>query len=227
MPELRHRSYQLELLDGEHISKKELWQNLKELEVINQLLGGYAPLLKGLNTIELTSSPLKIVDIGCGGGDSLRRVSDWAKKNNISVELSGVDLKEECLNYARVHSSDYEINWICSDYQKLDTQWDIVMSSLFCHHLDEQQLLTYLRWAKLHSRHCVLINDLHRHPLAYYGIQWLTKLLSKSHLVKHDAPLSVWRGFTRPELEKALIKCQFQFDIKWVWAFRYLVIGYV
>ncbi len=70
------------------------------------------------------------------------------------------------------------------------------------------------------------INDLQRHPLAYYSIKYITKFFSKSYLVKNDAPLSVLRGFKKDEwkgiFEKAGI---INYSIQWKWAFRYLIIA--
>ncbi len=69
------------------------------------------------------------------------------------------------------------------------------------------------------------INDLHRHPLAYYSIRWLTGLFSRSYLVKNDAPLSVRRGFSRSELKSLLEAAGItNYSIRWRWAFRWLVI---
>ncbi len=82
-----------------------------------------------------------------------------------------------------------------------------------------------LQWMQQNSSKGFFINDLHRHPLAYYSIKWITKFFSKSYLVKNDAPLSVARGFKKEEwkyiLNKAGIKT---YTIQWQWAFRYLVI---
>jgi hypothetical protein len=84
-----------------------------------------------------------------------------------------------------------------------------------------------LRQLKEQARKAVIINDLHRHPLAYYSIRWLTKLLSQSEMVKYDAPLSVLRGFSRNEwldlLREAGIS---RFSLKWKWAFRWQLIIY-
>jgi hypothetical protein len=75
------------------------------------------------------------------------------------------------------------------------------------------------------SKNGFFIGDLHRHWLAYYSIKFLTKLFSKSYLVKNDAPLSVQRGFTKKEwvilLKKAGIK---NYEITWCWAFRHLIL---
>jgi hypothetical protein len=78
---------------------------------------------------------------------------------------------------------------------------------------------------RLNSRWGFFINDLHRHFLAYYSIQILTRLFSKSYLVKNDAPLSVARGFTKNEWQKLLKEVGMQeARISWRWAFRHLIV---
>mgnify|MGYP003578018949 FL=1 len=77
------------------------------------------------------------------------------------------------------------------------------------------------------SRYAVIINDLHRYPAAYYSIGILTKLFSKSPLVKHDSKLSVLRGFKKGELIRLLKEAGVsKYRIKWMWAFRWQVVIY-
>jgi hypothetical protein len=47
----------------------------------------------------------------------------------------------------------------------------------------------------------VLVNDLHRHRVAYASIRLLSRLFSHSVMVKHDGPVSVRRAFRPLELE--------------------------
>jgi hypothetical protein len=68
------------------------------------------------------------------------------------------------------------------------------------------------------------INDLHRHWMAYYSIKLLTRLFSKSYLVKNDAPLSVHRGFKKKEWNAIFTEAGIRnFSCKWRWAFRWLI----
>ena len=240
MPDLRQRSQALELLDAPNIPRADLWRNLAELDTINRWLGGHAITLVGLQRL-LVNLPseseaprkLRVVDIGCGGGDSLKAIAAWVKvakvvqQLGLQLELTGVDLKPECLEFAQQACQGLDIHWICSDYRLLESEYDIVLTSLFCHHLDPIQLREFLLWAKQNAKMGLLINDLHRHPLAWWGIHILTAIFSRSHLVKHDAPLSVWRGFSRAELAEVLAETGWKADLEWCWAFRYRVLGYV
>jgi 2-polyprenyl-3-methyl-5-hydroxy-6-metoxy-1,4-benzoquinol methylase len=166
-----------------------------------------------------------VLEIGCGGGDNLLYLANWAAQNNYQIQFTGVDLKKECIDYALSQCGAFSnINYIHSDYRDLThspTSYDIIFSSLFCHHFTDNELKEIVEFKKQKSKLGYFINDLHRHPVAYYSIQFLTCLFSKSPLVKNDAPLSVLRGFKLKELRQI---CGKVVHINWKWAFRWLVI---
>jgi 2-polyprenyl-3-methyl-5-hydroxy-6-metoxy-1,4-benzoquinol methylase len=221
------RSYKKELLDRDDIPFADIKKNMEELNVINHRLGGHAITLKGLKTIlgKLFQNPISILEIGCGGGDNLRVIKEWAAKKGIAVQLTGADINEACVQFARAQPGNAGIKFICADYKTVSLRQHVIFSSLFCHHFTDEELVEMLRWMQRHASAGFFINDLHRHPAAYYSIKALTALFSKSYLVKHDAPLSVQRGFTKQEwaelFQKAMLaNCR----IRWQWAFRWLII---
>lgn len=229
MIDLQHRSQLKELLDADNIPFADIRKNMQELDIINRCLGGHAITLKGLTSI-LTSSTknITICEIGCGGGDNLVAIDEWCSNKNIKPMLIGIDIKKECVQYATDRNKNLNASWVCSDYQLVEFNKDvpdIIFSSLFCHHFNQEQLVNMLQWMNINCSKGFFINDLQRHPLAYYSIKWLTRLFSRSYLVKNDAPLSVARGFTTNEwveiLEKAGIG---NYSIKWKWAFRHLIV---
>lgn len=231
MINFKQRSYQKELLDEDAIPAKDLFQNLKELNFINQWLGGHAITIDGfLEFIKKGKSINALAEIGCGGGDNLNAILNYNKKNKATYLIStGIDMKTDCINYAQQQINSPLAKWICSDYQLVN--WnnnekpDIIFSSLFCHHFTNNELVQQVKWMYEQSKSGFFINDLQRHPLAYYSIKWLTKFFSHSYLVKNDAPLSVLRGFSRKEWEDILNEAGIKnYTIKWKWAFRYLII---
>jgi 2-polyprenyl-3-methyl-5-hydroxy-6-metoxy-1,4-benzoquinol methylase len=225
------RSFQSELLDESFIPQEDLYRNLYELEVINTYLGGYAITNKGLSALLANHSKvpqtIRIVDIGSGGGDTLRKMAIWCKKHHIKAELIGIDLKEDCIRYAQSKSKDFpEISFIQSDYKNIHLDADIFTSALFCHHLSDDELIFFLEWSQKNARLGFIVNDLHRHFLAYHSIKLLTKFFSRSYLVKNDAPLSVKRSLAKKDWENILQKAQIRdYNISWQWAFRWLIVG--
>jgi SAM-dependent methyltransferase len=229
MVPFKHRSYQKEILDRSDIPFADIEQNMKELDVINHKLGGHSITLKGFRRLMdscRSKQIIQIVEIGCGGGDNLRIIKNYANENGIDVKLTGVDINPDCISFAKAHNNNTEIDFICEDYKNFYPveKPDMIFNSLFCHHFADEELVGILQWMKINSTAGFFINDLHRHPVAYYSIKFLTKLFSKSRLVKNDAPLSVLRGFVKKDWEQILKQAGIKdFKIEWCWAFRWLI----
>jgi 2-polyprenyl-3-methyl-5-hydroxy-6-metoxy-1,4-benzoquinol methylase len=222
------RSYQAELLDAEDIPFAAIERNMQELNTINTLLGGHAITVKGIAQLIGNLQEINICEIGCGGGDNLIAINKYCQQNNIKVHFAGIDIKQNCINFAATKEAlKLNTNWIVSDYQQVhfDTKPDIIFSSLFCHHFTNEQLITQLQWMQENSKVGFFINDLHRNSIAYYSIKIITQIFSRSYLVKNDAPLSVARGFTKPEWIDLFTKAGIRkYIITWQWAFRFLII---
>lgn len=229
MPDLSRRSYQKEILDGDDSPFEDIRQNMKELDVINTWLGGHKITIKGLEQLlnRVSHTQLLVCEIGCGGGDNLRVVQQHCKRKRIKVQLIGIDINPHCVAYAQSREENKGIEFICSDYSTtvFPQKPDIIFSSLFCHHFTEDELRFQFTWMKNNSTLGFFVNDLHRHTLAYYSIKLLTRLFSKSYLVKNDAPLSVKRGFKREEIMQICERSSIStYELKWMWAFRWLLI---
>lgn len=230
MTDLSQRSYKKELLDENNIPFEDIQQNLKELNLINIHLGGHAISIQGFKQLSGGKRTVSICEIGCGGGDNLNAIYLWSKKNNIQINFTGIDINSNCISYARKTTTIPNIQFISSDYRKVNfgnSNPDIVFCSLFCHHFTDEELIEMMNWMKAN---CVLgffINDLHRHPIAYHLIKNITRLFSRSYLVKNDAPLSVLKGFRKTEWKNILHQAGIKnYTIKWKWAFRYLIVAH-
>jgi 2-polyprenyl-3-methyl-5-hydroxy-6-metoxy-1,4-benzoquinol methylase len=230
MPSFKKRSYQKELLDRDDIPFADIKRNMQELDFINRHLGGHDITLDGIVAL-IQKTPtfnktLTIIEIGCGGGDNLRAIKKWAAYIKLPVALLGIDINAECIAYARSQQRNAGIEFIQSDYRSttIEIKPDIVFSSLFCHHFTDDELVDQLRWMRDNSSIGFFINDLHRHPLAYYSIALLSNVFSRSYLVKNDAPLSVKRGFKKADWQRLFAAAEIHdYQCTWRWAFRWLV----
>ena len=226
---LSQRSYQKELLDNMHIPFEDIKQNMKELNFINTWLGGHKITIEGLKKFirQDKKEQWHICEIGCGGGDNLRAIEKWCSRKKLDVVFTGIDLKKECIDYAKACTPSDSYTWIVSDYREAGFQGskpDIIFSSLFCHHFSDEALHQMMQWMHSNTQHGFFINDLHRHRLAYYAIKFLTTLFSRSYLVKNDAPLSVKRGFSKSDWKHIMQRSGItEYAIEWKWAFRWLI----
>jgi 2-polyprenyl-3-methyl-5-hydroxy-6-metoxy-1,4-benzoquinol methylase len=232
MPDLTKRSSAAEIMDNLESSGPDLHQALRELETINYLLGGNYVTVNGIKQLIEGSDirqPITIVDLGCGSGDMLRWIRRWLEKKKINAHLKGIDANLNVVKYAAVHTPAsceiaYEAINIFSDEFKAQ-KFDIVTGTLFFHHFTNTELIDFFKQLRTQTSVGVIINDIHRHWFSYHSIKWLTKLFSKSAMVKHDAAQSVLRAFTKDDLLDILrLSGITHYRIKWCWAFRWQVI---
>ena len=223
---LRNRSYKKELLDNDGLPFEDVRINMREINTINTWLGGHKITLGGFKNLLTEQQKIHVCEIGCGDGNNLFVIAKWCKKKGINLNITGIDIKQECIDSAKKNYTSLNAEWIANDYRNacFKKQPDIIFSSLFCHHFTNEQLEEQLQWMQKNCSIGFFINDLQRNWFAYHSIKFITKLFSSSYLVKNDAPLSVARGFHKNEwikiLKSAGIKNYF---VEWKWAFRYLL----
>lgn len=232
MPDFARRSSEIEIMDDLNCSGEVIHQTLRELEFINKWLGGNAVTLNALDKLFQEGklhTPITIADLGCGGGDMLKLINQWAIKRNLQVELVGIDANPHIIAVARenlkglTNVSLHAMDIFSSTFEQL--QFDFIVGTLFFHHFTEEQLIRFFRKLSTQVRGGMIINDIHRHPLAYHSIALLTKAFSRSPMVINDAPLSVLRAFKKHELAHLLKEAGYTaYTIHWKWAFRWQVI---
>jgi len=230
MPDFSKRSREVEIMDNFTLDHRELDPVLKELEVINKLLGGFSVFYDAFRQLDLQNGN-SVCDWGCGGGDSLRVLEGYFRRRGLNMRLIGVDATAAAVEFARERNRAFRnMEFRHADVLEHEfgqNEFDVVVSSLFTHHFDDKQWILLIRKMVHASRKAVIINDLHRHWFAYHSIGMLTSLFSRSPMVKHDSKISVLRSFRKSELED-LIRCAGfrRFTIKWMWAFRWQIIIY-
>jgi len=220
-------------MDDKNVTLETLDECLSQLEIINIGTLAYRPTLLWLSRVLASfkpGRPVTIFDIGCGGGDMLRKIAGWAARKGIAVDLVGIDINPLAKRVAEKHTpKTAPIRYETADIYTLgpDRRADFIISSLFTHHLDDAELRRFIGWMDAHAEQGWLSNDLHRHPVAYYGIKYILAFMPFAHpIVRNDAPVSVARAFTKEEwctqLKDAGIP-ERQTTIEWHVPFRYSV----
>ena len=226
------RSPSVEIMDDLDCDGEVVFQTLRELDVINHWLGGNAVTINALKKRWQTIPKeyiITIADLGCGSGELLRIISRLAERENRQVRLTGFDANPHIVEYARTHSIEFEdityetANVFSEEFQ--EQKFDVVLATLFMHHFSEVELVKLFTYLRKQTQSTIIINDIHRHPIAYYSIHWLTQLFSRSTMVKFDAPLSVLRAFKKSEWIEIMKKAGINiYQLKWKWAFRWQLI---
>lgn len=194
-----------EWMEGQ-CSREDLRACLRDLAWVNRVLGGYRPILEWLDSLKLRGrgEPVRIVDVGCGYGDTLRRVGQWARDNNVPVELTGIDVCAKTVAIAREASGpDCRIAWLAADVFAYEPgkRPHLVISSLMTHHLEDADVVRFLRWMETRSEWGWAVNDLSRHPKPAWLFGWFARLARLHQFVQHDGPVSFARAFVTQDLQ--------------------------
>lgn len=224
---MRARSQEKELIDlgSDFYSPDEYKDCLKKLFRINQFLGIFRSTRKLLSNYAKEAS---LLDIGCGGGLFLLNLSCYfpeMKMLGIDTNNDAIVAAQQALNDWRKTSATQNLSFEAQhlDVTLSNNKFDIILATLLCHHLSDEELICFLHKACRHANQVVIINDLHRHSLAYWFYA-LTSPLFRNRLITHDGLISIKRGFTRSEWRSLLAKANIpNYQIKWRWPFRWQI----
>lgn len=224
---LNQRSFEKEQMDNLSLKGLKLERTLDGLSVINRLLGNTNGTLNAIKTILKDNNEiLTIVDLGCGGGDNLREISNWCTKNNRKIKLIGIDGNSNILDLANSKVGG-SIEYIQADILNKNfvlPECDILISSHFMYHFNDDDLVYFLNNCKSKVRKGIVFSELSRNSFAYILFKYLGFLLPLSPIVKQDGLLAIRRSFRKNELNTIVNKSVFNnYTIRYKWAFRYLL----
>jgi 2-polyprenyl-3-methyl-5-hydroxy-6-metoxy-1,4-benzoquinol methylase len=222
---LKQRSDATEWMDDATAGEPEFAAALRDLARISRMTLAYRPVLRFLDRLVAATgaTSLSVLDVGCGGGDLLAEISRWAARRGIGVTLTGLDRSPWATRYAT--ATGVPARFITADLFDLDPaeRFDVVVCSLFTHHLRDPELVRFLRWIEDRATRGWLISDLHRHWLPW-GAVWLGfRLLRFAPMVIHDSTISFARSFTRADWARLLAEAGVAARIRWGIPFRWTV----
>ena len=190
-----------EWMDLGYYSPKEYSDCLYQLDRIGSLLGGNKATLSAFDALKMP--PKKILDVGCGGGSFALQLA----QRYPDAKIVGIDIAPEAIEYARRQHREkfptlHNIEFIATHTPHLQyspKSFDVVTSTLVCHHLSDHEICEFLKEASTIARHAVIINDLHRHPIAALAFKIISPILFRNNMIAHDGLLSVKRAFSRDD----------------------------
>lgn len=206
MTNLAQRVRRDEQMDQPGLDAAVYEEVLRDLSRVNRWTLAARPTLEFLQRTAVGTGSFRLLDVGFGHGDMLRRIAAWARKRNLSATLVGVDINARSVDAARkATAADLDIEFIAGDYRDLPGSFDFIISSLVTHHMDDVELTTFLRFMEDRSRRGWFINDLHRHRAAHLFYPLLARLIGTHRIVREDGTLSIARSF-RPADWKRLLQ---------------------
>ncbi len=240
MPSFKTRTDEDEQMDDFSIDDERLTDALQQLRIVNQYLSGYSTTLSHLKPYLRSRSEshqkTRILDVGTGIADFPEKIVRWAAKHlpHHEIEIVAIDANPVTVAYAQKTLKERLPGELCDRIQVetadalalpyADQSFDISIAAMFLHHFAHDRATEIVKSMQRVSRDGILINDLHRHPLAYYGIYALTRLLPAAPMVQNDAPISVLRGFRSPELDAIAQAANLpNFSIQWRFPFRWIL----
>ncbi len=208
MVKLSVRSQEPEWMDTKPVTLETFRHCLQDLCWLNQLSFGYRPTISWLHD-EIQYRELKsfrLLDVGFGYGDMLRKIDLYCERYALDAELVGVDLNPYAKQIAEAVAQSKRIRYVTQnvfDYAEPGA-FDFIISSLFTHHLDHPELATFLQWQCDTARWAWFSNDIHRHWLPYVALRYFARLARLNELVQNDAPVSVARAFRHRDWQQLM-----------------------
>ena len=210
------RSLKLERIDTGDYTPEEYERFLREIGFINRFIGDFRALGKTLlrEIEDQKISNFSVLDVGAGSGELLREIAKFARRKNKRAKLFGLELNarsadailDESKNFAQIRSIQANALRLPFD----DQTFDYAISSLFTHHLTDEQIIKTLQEMKRVVRRKIFVIDLHRHRGAYLSYKLFCAAFRISPLVREDGSLSILRSFKPDELEILARKAGFE-----------------
>jgi hypothetical protein len=231
MVDLSVRSREPEWMDGEAVSESEFAACLEDLATVNTVTLARPPTLRFVARALESTPPdriLTLVDVGYGAGDMLRAIHGLAARKGRAMRLIGMDINPRSRPAARAATPA----GVAIDYRTGDAMAipdgepvDLIISSLVTHHMDDAEIVAFLRWMEGRARVGWFVNDLHRHAVPYHGFRLFSAMMRWHAFVRHDGPLSIARAFCREDWMALLARADVAnvADLRWRFPFRYCV----
>ena len=216
-----------ELMDAPGLPLAEVEGAYRVLRRVNRHLGNLqtirAEFRRFLREDLAVDEAVSMLDVGSGSGDIPLDLRDLVAKSR-PAQFIALDRDP-----AAATEANRLIPVVCGDALRLpfaDRSVDLVTAVKFAHHFAGEPLAQLLREMSRVARHRVVILDIRRHWLAYWGFWAWSRVFTTNRLVRYDGPLSVLRGFTRDELLcEVSVLPEFSWEVRASFGFQLALVG--
>ena len=193
-----------EMMDDPGLDYASHVEALQGLQRLNSLSSSASSIWREVRKLHKPGSkPVRVLDIASGGGDIPIALCEHAAFEHFAIDCVGADISPQAVSYAgqaaRAKNSPASFMEIDVLNQPLPDGFDVIVTSLFTHHLDPPDVIQLLRKMASSAKQMVLINDLVRSEVSLALVWLASRLVTKSPVVRFDATASVKASFTREE----------------------------
>lgn len=207
-PKLDNRAETLtEQMDREDCDPDKLFRTYHQFRLLNPLLSRWRTLFKTFIASIEVNRPLRILDIGCGGGDICLRMARWGASDGIDLDITGIDPDPRAEIYRNSLSIPASVTFLTATTDEListGNTFDIVISNHLVHHLTQHELIELCQQAEQLAERRVVFNDIRRHPVAYRAFSILMPIFFRNSYIVEDGLTSIRRSFKARELESLI-----------------------
>jgi 2-polyprenyl-3-methyl-5-hydroxy-6-metoxy-1,4-benzoquinol methylase len=196
-----------EIMDDPNLDHSEHQCALRGLARLNSCSGAQWALWRPIRQLAnaFGRKDLRVLDIATGSADNPIALWELARRAGYNLQIDGCDISDVAVETAKKRAARAGAP---SQFFRLDVVndpipegYDVLMCSLFTHHLDHAEAVALLEKMRVATRHMVLVNDLVRSMPSLVMVALATQMLSRSRVVHFDGPASVRASFTPEELK--------------------------
>lgn len=224
---LRTRATDLaEYMDEPECDAARLANTYRDFDRINTALSGWRTLYTRhiFPILREAGTGATVLDVGCGGGDVLRRLARWAQQDGLSPCFVGADPDLRAIQHARGEHTPANLRFVRATAGELvaaEERFDVVLSNHVLHHLTDGEVAALCDDSMGLATRLAIHADIHRHPLAYAGFPLIGGWFRDSYILE-DGLRSIRRAFTPDELRRLApdgwqVRTAFPFRLNLVW----------
>jgi ubiquinone/menaquinone biosynthesis C-methylase UbiE len=193
-----------ELMDAPGLPEAEVAGAYRTLRRVNRQLGNLSSLRREFDRFLDEDRPdpgaVSALDVGSGSGDLAAALREVLDRRGMAGRVVALDRDPTAVALARRSPHLAVVRGDALRLPFADRSIDVVTAIKFAHHFSGDALARLLAEMARVARRRVIVLDIRRHWLAYWGFVAWSRLLTRNRLVRYDGPVSVLRGFTAAEL---------------------------
>lgn len=200
-----------ERMDDPDCNRQQLFNTYRQFSTINSLLSRWKRIYQSeiAPTCLDPSKTYRLLDIGFGGGDLPLKISRWARRDQINLQITAIDSDPRAFEYVQqsLDQIPEQLQFRAASSGELveaGEHFDFVISNHLLHHLSGSEFQKILREAVKLSSKKVLFNDIERSDLGYLLFNLLSRPIFRSSFITEDGLISIRRSYTLAELSATI-----------------------